>query len=147
MNIYNQSFANPEFLRAVRIIQMKALEIKSLDDHLRAYDYMNPNPEDPEYLEASSYVTSWYEGLGVFIKEGLIDIRLIALTMTGMTRSIWGSIAPYLEEIREISGFSRMLSEFEYLVNELEAYLEEHPELDTTIERGLEYKALKTETA
>ena len=144
MNIYNQSFANPDFLRAVRIMQMKAPQINSVEDILRAYDYMNPNPEDPEYLEASVYVVSWYEGLGVFVREGLIDIRLIALTMTGMTRSIWGIVAPYLEELKELTGFSRAFSEFEYLVNELDAYLEEHPELDTRVERGMDYEAMKT---
>ena len=87
----------------------------------------------------------FYEGLGLFVKEGLIDIRLIALAFTGFTRSIWGTIAPYLDEVREFTGFSRFQSEFEYLVNELDAYLEEHPELDATPERGLGYEAMKSE--
>jgi hypothetical protein len=107
---------------------------------------MNPNPEDPEFVDALNYIASWFEALGVFVKEGLIDIRLIALTMTGMTHSIWAIVAPYLDELRERSGFSRFLSEFEYLVNELDAYLEENPELDTKIVKGFEFKAVKTET-
>ena len=43
MNIYNQSMANPEFLHAGRIVHAKVPQIKSLDDWLRAYDFINPN--------------------------------------------------------------------------------------------------------
>jgi hypothetical protein len=142
MNIYNQSFANPEFLRAGRIVQAKATQIKSLEDWVQAYDPINPEPDDPEFVDAYAFILCFYEGLGVFVKEGLIDIRLIALTMTGFTRNIWKTIAPYIDELREMSGFSRMMSEFEYLINELDIYLEAHPELDTTFERVPEYKAL-----
>ena len=131
MNIYNQSFANPEFLQAVRTIQMRMPQIKNIEDFIQLYDYANPNPEDPEFVNSLLYIASWYEGLGVFVKEGLIDIRLIALTMAGMTKSLWQIIDPYLDEMRERSGFIRMSSEWEYLVNELNRYLEENPELYT----------------
>lgn len=131
MNIYNQSFANPQFLNAVRIIHLKSPEIKSTTDFMTAYDYYNPKPDDPAFVEAYNYVGSFYEGLGVFVKEGLIDIRLIALTMTGMTRSTWEVVGPYLDELREITGFKRMISEWEYLMNTLNTYIKENPELDT----------------
>ena len=129
MNIYNQSYSNPDFLNRARIIHMKIPEIKSADDFIKAYDYFNPTPEDPEFLEAWNSVSSFFEGLGVFIKEGLIDIRLVALTMSGMTLTTWGIVEPYLEEIREYFGFKRWMSEWEYLVNELRAYHEANPEL------------------
>ena len=51
--------------------------------------------------------------------------------MAGMTKSLWQIIDPYLDEMRERSGFIRMSSEWEYLVNELNRYLEENPELYT----------------
>ena len=104
MNIYNQSMANPEFLHANRIVQTKLPQINNLEDWLRAYDFANPEPEDPEFLEAYNWILCFFEGLGVFVKEGLIDIRLIALTFTGFTRGIWGTIAPYLDEVRELLG-------------------------------------------
>lgn len=131
MNIYNQSFANPVFLNSVKTIHLASSQINSIEDFIEAYDYFNPNPAYPEFLEAWNCVSSFYEGLGVFVKEGLIDIRLIALTMTGITLSIWNVLEPYLNEVRERMDASRYASEWEYLVDELKMYIEEHPELET----------------
>jgi hypothetical protein len=129
MNIYNQSFANPEFIKSVKIIHQKIPEIKNADDFTRAYDYMNPNPEDPDFQDAWNYVSSVLEGIGVFVKEGLVDIRLIALTMMGMTQYTWSVVSPFVDELRASYGSIRWISEWEYLVNELEKYAIEHPEL------------------
>ena len=52
INIYSQSYSNPDFLNAARIIQIKAPQINSLKDFLTAYDYMNPNSEDPDFARA-----------------------------------------------------------------------------------------------
>jgi hypothetical protein len=130
-NIYNQSFANPKFLNAVRKIQLKSQTIHSHKDLARAYDWFNPEPEDPEFLDAWNYVGSFFEGLGVFVREGLIPIRLIALTMSGVTQSVWSVQSPYLEDERKRFGATRLWSEWEYLYNELVKYMEEHPELAT----------------
>ena len=135
MNIYNLSFGNPVFLKEVKIVHQKSPDINSANDFSRAYDYMNPNPEDPKFQDAWNYVSSFYEGLGVFIKEGLIDIRLIALTMTGMTQSTWNIIAPYVDELRKSYGTPRWVGEWEYLINELDRYIEEHPELKAVDEK------------
>jgi hypothetical protein len=77
----------------------------------------------------------FYEGLGVLVREGLIDIRIVALLICGMTRSYWERHIPVLVDGRKAMGFKRWLSEGEYLYNELLSYLEKHPELDTTIEK------------
>jgi len=54
---------------------------------------------DPEFrLDVTKWV--WYfEGLGVLVREGLIDIRLIALLMTGLIKQWlewWGPVAKEL---------------------------------------------------
>ena len=131
MNIYNQTFCNPEFLNAVKIIHHKKTGINSAEDFFNAYDYLNPTPEDPEFQDAWNYVSSFYEGLGVFLREGLIDIRLISLSMNAMTQYTWDVIAPYLEEIREYYGVKRFSSEWEYLMIELNRYIEKNPEFDS----------------
>jgi len=46
MNVYNQSYSNPEFLRAIRHVQMIAPQINSIEDYLRKMDFMNPDAED-----------------------------------------------------------------------------------------------------
>jgi len=129
MNIYNQSFTNREWLNAYN--KVLTTHWDNYEEYLKIADFRNPESSDREYLEAQSYVSSFYEGLGVFVKEGLVDIRLIALTMTYMTRNYWEKIAPVVYESRKRYNYPRMLSEFEYLYDELMKYIEEHPELKT----------------
>jgi hypothetical protein len=123
MNIYNQSFANREWLGAYS--KVMSTQWDDYDAHIRQRN------EDNEYLEASNYLSSFYEGLGVFVKEGLVDIRMVALTMTYMTTRYWERIAPIVYEGRKRNNYPRFLSEFEYLYDELVKYLDEHPELKT----------------
>ena len=87
-----------------------------------------------EFLEAYWATCMFYEGLGVLVKEGFLPIRMVALLMSGMTRSYWEKIVPVYEEGLKEMGFSRWLSESYYLYNELVKYLNEHPELNTRIE-------------
>ena len=113
------------------IVHQKKSDINSAEDFLIAYDYLNSNPEDPAFQDAWNHVSSFFEGLGVFLKEGLIDIRLISLSMTSMTLFTWDVTAPYVEEIREQYGVKRWSSEWEYLVKALNKYNDEHPELQS----------------
>ena len=128
MNIYNQSFANQEWLDA----HMKVMRThwESYEEYMQKIDW-NSDESDSEFIRAANLVYCFYEGLGVFVKEGLVDIRMIALTMTWMTRTLWEKIAPMIYESRKRMNYPRMLSEFEYLYDELMKYIEEHPELKT----------------
>ena len=76
-------------------------------------------------------LATFYEGLGVLVKEGYIDIRLVALLMTGRIRVFWEKFEPIIDELREFHNYPRWMSETEYLYNELMKYLDEHPELKT----------------
>ncbi len=129
MNIYNQSFANREWLNAYN--KVMSTNWDDYEEYITIADFRDPDSSDKEYLEAQSYVCSFYEGLGVFVKEGLVDIRMIALTMTYMTKSYWEKLASIVYEGRKRMNYPRMLSEFEYLYDELMKYIEEHPELKT----------------
>ena len=131
MNIYNQSYMNPVFMKAIKVVNQKKQEINSIEDFERA------RAENPEFADAFSNVIYFFEGLGTFVKEGLIDIRLIALSMAGMTQDMWSIIAPFVHERRERSGYKRWVSEWEYLVNELNRYIKENP----TYQTGLEGKS------
>ena len=74
----------------------------------------------------------FYEGLGVLVKESYVSIRLVALLITGLTRSWWeGIYKPWIEDGRVKMKFRRWMSEAEYLYDELMKYIEEHPELKT----------------
>ena len=72
----------------------------------------------------------YFEGLGILVKEGLLDIRVISLFMTGNINGFWGKVKPFIDEIRELMGTQRVFVETEYLYDELLKYYNEHPELN-----------------
>ena len=128
MDIY-QNTVTHEFQKAFRKIMIT--QWNSYDEFYRQNDYFDPNHPDPEFIESVNLIASYYEGMGVLIKENLFDIRMVALLMTGMTRSFWKKYAPYIDKWREDLGFPRLWSETEYLYDELMKYIDEHPELET----------------
>ena len=81
-------------------------------------------------LRRFSTMGTYYEGVGVLVKEGRLDIRWVALLMAGMVINMWEKLEPVIEEYRLYTR-PRMASESEYLYNELMKYLEKHPELKT----------------
>ena len=87
--------------------------------------------KDNGFRESFNVVGTFYEGVGVLVREGYLSIRLVALLICGMTLSYWGKVQPIIEELRLAFDTSRFLSESEYLYVELVKYLEAHPELQT----------------
>jgi hypothetical protein len=71
------------------------------------------------------------EGLGVLVKEGLLDIRYVALMWAGTTRMFWDVGEPLLPGLAERWKYPRLWSETAYLCRELIKYMEAHPELAT----------------
>jgi len=63
---------------------------------------------------------------------------MVALLMSGMTRSYMEKILPFYDEAVKAMGFSRWLSESKFLYDELLRYHGEHPELATRVEKVLE---------
>jgi len=98
------------------------------------YDWSTPEEflEDLSSLEGRLTIGTlgtYYEGLGVLVREKLLDIRVVALLMTGNILNFWNKLKPLISEAREIAWGPRLFSETEYLYNELMKYLEKHPEL------------------
>jgi len=90
---------------------------------------MNKLRENEKYLRAWGTIVGFYEGVGVLVKEGLIDIRLVALLMTGTTTLFWRKMEPFIDEIRR-RAYPRAYIETEYLYNALMDYIKEHPEIE-----------------
>lgn len=122
MQIYSQSHNDPSFLEAWR---------KLMNFKWSTFQEFRELLKDEEKARVIIRVGSFYEGLGVLVKEKFVDIRLVALLMTIMTRTWWEKYKPIIEEMRRGMGWPRYLSESEYLYNELMKYIEEHPELKT----------------
>ncbi|MBL7169174.1 hypothetical protein ISS40_10915 [Candidatus Bathyarchaeota archaeon] len=99
------------------------------------YDYSDPEAAmrrydsevDSEERVNVDLIAQWYEGLGVLVKEGLLDIHLIAVMFPLTVINGWNALGPMITEMQKTS--SSRGSNFEYLYDELMRYLEEHPEL------------------
>jgi len=98
---------------------------KSVEELKKVYS------NDPEFRHAIIKFLWYYEGMGVLVKEGLLDIRLIALLMTGMIKQWWEWWGPVAKEISVEWNWPRYAIETENLYDELTKYLEKHPELKT----------------
>ena len=85
--------------------------------------------KDVNAQHAWTMLVYFYEQLGVLVKEGYIDIRLVALYDTVGVRGDW----EYYKELFSTykKGYRRSGENWEYVYNELIKYLEEHPELAT----------------
>ena len=81
-----------------------------------------------DYRRAFSWWLTATEGVGVLLKEGLVDIRLLALFLTGPTLDYWKYFGPIIQKERE-RRYPTLGSEFEYTVNELKKYLKENPNI------------------
>ena len=127
MNVYNQSFTNPFYHESLsRIFDA---EWDSYEKFESIYHF--GENKDPEFCIAYDYVCGFFESLGVLVRENLLDIRLVALLISGQTIGIWEWNQRIIDEFREDRNQPRIWSEFEYLYHELMRYMEEHPELKT----------------
>jgi len=125
MNIYNQT-TTKDFTTAWNLYSSR---------EWRNYKEYRDLIQGKEFVNAFTVLGMYYEGLGVLVREGYLDVRLIALLMCGMTRHFWEKLIPVKDEFRVEIGFGRWMSETEYLYGELMKYLEGHPELQTEMKK------------
>jgi hypothetical protein len=123
MNIYQQIITR-EFVEAWRRVYEES--------HWTNYSEFQELWNDKGFRDSFNIVGTYYEGIGVLVREELLPIRMVALLMCGMALSFWEKVKPVIVEARGVFGYSRFLSESEYLYGELMRYIEGHPELQTT---------------
>ncbi len=114
-----------EFTRHFNIIQSWAW--KDYDDYLEKYG--------PENMEAS---TAWwsvgkvFEGIGVLVKRGLIDVSLVDDLMSGQVLQYWEKVEPICREDRRRLDYPQAWEHVEYLYDQILPLVEEqHQELKT----------------
>jgi hypothetical protein len=127
--MYNQSYTNPHFGKSVSYLYN--IYWDSYEDFKRIY--IGGDDADPEFIDAYHYMGSFFEGVGVLVREGFLDIRLVALLMTGNIRNFWDKTAPIINEFRTASNWPRLLIETEYLYNELMKYHKQNPDLELNL--------------
>jgi hypothetical protein len=107
----------------------KAYEVVNNAKFSTFEQYMERQAKDEDFRWAMGKIIGFYEGVGVLVREGLVDIRLVALLMTGTTLNFWGKIEPHIDRIRE-QAYPRVCIETEYLANKLREYIKNHPEIE-----------------
>jgi len=78
----------------------------------------------------TAWQTVWwaYEGLGVLVHEGLVDIRLVARYMGGTYKAEWEKWGPVYQLFRVAINSPRMCIECEYLYDKLIEFGRLNPE-------------------
>ena len=95
-------------------------------------EYMEKHESDENFRDVVDAYFTFYEGLGVIVKAGYMDIHLVALMWAGMTRRFYENIVePIIDEAKDYCDMPRVLSETVYVCKELIRYIDEHPELRT----------------
>ena len=100
-------------------------KVDSVDDFLRIWE------NDDAFQQTVREIAGFCEGLGVLVKENLLDIRFVALMWAGPIRMFWDMFEPILPSLAERWNYPRLWSETAYLCRELIKYMEKHPELAT----------------
>ena len=72
----------------------------------------------------------YFEGIGVLVKKRLVDIDMVNELLSPLIRLTWEKMRSMVLEARLTDDArTRLYHNFEYLYDELNKYIEEHPEL------------------
>lgn len=115
-------FSEPDYLEALG--KLNDLEWSTAEDFIEDW-------RAPEGRMTIRTLGNWYEGLGVLVKENLLDMRVVALLVTGLVIQFWDKFIPVIDEVREALEWPRFYIEAEYLYDQLKSYIKEHPEIQT----------------
>ena len=98
------------------------LNLKTAEDYQKL-------EQDKESQYALSMMSQFVEGIGVLVRENLVDVRLVAEFKSGLVLSYWERFGPMILDMREKMNFPRFMVEAEYLARRVEEFGEAHPEL------------------
>jgi hypothetical protein len=112
MQIYDD-WRNPDQLR---------LFAKSLRMKWDSYEDFQNNYSVEKFEERLPFTSMSYffEGVGVLVEEGLIDIELVAKLMSGDLKTHWEKFRSYILEAREVRNYPQFFDKTEYLYNQVE---------------------------
>ena len=92
-------------------------------------EWLELRRDDLEYDIAYRWIAGVYDGIGALLREGLLNVRMVALVATHFAIYHWEKHKGVIYDWRKRRNARSYRSEWEYLYNELVKYLEEHPEL------------------
>ncbi|MDQ2992317.1 MAG: DUF4760 domain-containing protein [Candidatus Eremiobacteraeota bacterium] len=123
MNECRETLESPQF-RAAQLFILNELP-KRLADPVERRNAFHVPPIG-EY-EAISQVGNVLEGLGLFVKTGILEADFVCDYWAFLVLRSWRSVAPIIFRARRITGSDAILENFEYLAVLCEDYAREHP--------------------
>jgi hypothetical protein len=122
MNIY-QFMMTKDFLDSEYLLYQVKLE-KSED-----WDTLQ---KDVDKYRAFNVYATLFEGLGVLLKEGMLDVRLPAQMMSGPIIWFWDRYCKGILDLRVKRNWPKYGTEVEFLADRVREYGRVHPELMIT---------------
>jgi hypothetical protein len=113
MNLY-ETWRSPEFRKNSRWIN-KFVEYKDSADFHRQYG----SEENLDEFAIWTSISAFYEGIGVLVRRGLINLDLVDDLLRASIKVAWEKMGPEFVESRVIRGNSDLFNDFEYLYNEI----------------------------
>ena len=96
----------------------------SYDDFMTKYG-SEANPES--WMNMMKWFSK-LEEFGVYVKEGLLEVRFLYLLHGGTIKKSWVLLQDLMDEYRTRNNWSRWLIEAEWLCKKIIEYEQEHPE-------------------
>jgi hypothetical protein len=121
MQIYNNWYSLELSRQYEKVMNWEWIDYEDFDKNIGS---------DIENVIALRMVGRFFEGIGLYVKRGLIDVSLVDDLMSGAYVRFWLKFQPIFAELRIRQNFPQMLEWIEYLYNELKPIVEtQHPEL------------------
>jgi hypothetical protein len=92
-----------------------------IDEFMERY---GPDGDANNYAIFSS-VTSFYDGIGVLVKNGLVDVNLVSDIMSGSITRLWERYGPAIRGVRERYDWPQYREYFEFLYTEVKPIVEQ----------------------
>ena len=122
MGVYD-TWRSPSFRES--FIKMNRREWKDFAEWQTKYRPI----DNPEESTAEHIVFTFYDGVGVLVRRGLIDIGMVDELLSGSFLNLWEKFEVVFGQVRENNKNPRIFKNSEYLYNEIIQYRKEHSEL------------------
>jgi hypothetical protein len=120
MSLYS-TYAKPE---------TQGLSLKLLEIEMNGIDDWNRLMKDEDQYESWSFFSSYYEGMGVLVRDRFVDIGLVIKLVSGNVIWFWEKYCDGIYELRKVLNWPRFCIEVEYLYDRIIEYREENPDLN-----------------
>ena len=124
-NSVYQTLNDKEFFELPWILEVD-MQYTDYDDFMQKYGLETNRDAYMKFHRMLSY----YEGIGVYVKNGLISAEIIDDFMSGDIVAIWEKYEPFLLEFRRRRNSPYAYEHFEYLYDRVKSIQDmQHPEL------------------